>query len=143
MHFLRKIFIPFRLWRRGLSLPLEATVFGVSNPLSQGALAQSRAEDKLQIVHTPSEKLPHNVYVYSIELNRILGHLTADLSKALISVFGNGFCLDGEIAEIVGEGTVISPFGVQIVIRATTTYMQPYIENLPYYREDENFFSKE
>lgn len=136
MHFLRKILIPFRLWRRGISLPLTTTVYGVSNLSSQGALAQSRVDDHLQIVHTPTDKHAHNVYVYSINLNRLLGYIDRDLAKGLVAVFGNGFCLDAKIDEIVGSDAETDPFGVQILILPTTTFMLPYLDDLPYYHEE-------
>lgn len=136
MNFLRKIFIPFRLWRRGISLPLLTTVYGVSNPNSQGALAQSRVDDQLQIVHTPTERHKHNVYVYSIELNRILGYIEKELAKGLVAVFGNGFCLDAVIEEIVGGTNETDPFGAQIIVLQSTSFMLPYLNDLPHYHEE-------
>ena len=136
MNFLRKILIPFRLWRRGISLPCQTRVFGSSNLNAQGALAQSREGDLLQVVHTPTERHAYNVYVYSIELNRVLGYLDKDLAKSLVSIFGNGFCLDAQIDEIIGSDAKTDPFVADIVIFKTTTFMEPYLQELPYYHDD-------
>lgn len=133
MNFFRKLTIPFRLWRRELSMPCAAHLFGVSNPDSQGALAQSRNGDALQIVHVPTERFPHNVYAYSIELNRILGYLDRLLAKSLCEVFGKGFCLDARVDELYG-GNDGEEFGAQIVIFKTTSLMRPYLNDLPYLR---------
>lgn len=135
MNFFRKLTIPFRLWRRELSMPLLTHLFGISNPDAQGALAQSRNGDALQIVHVPTERFPYNVYVYSIELNRVLGYLTHILSKSLCEIFGKGFCLDGRVDELYG-GEDGEEFGAQIVIFKTTSLMRPYLNDLPYLREE-------
>lgn len=82
--FFRKIAVRFRCRRLGLEFPLFCKVHGVKAPDFQGALAQSRAGDGLQLVHVPLETRPENVYVYSIELNRILGRLESGLSEKLV-----------------------------------------------------------
>lgn len=89
--------------RLGISFPLLCKVHGVKNAYSQGALAQSKAGDRLQLVHIPKENYPFNVYVYSIPLNRILGYLEKRLSKKLLKLFKKGFCIDGVIENITGE----------------------------------------
>lgn len=142
MNFLRKILVPFRLWRRGLSLPMLTTICGVNSADFQGAIAQSRKEDTLQLVHTPTDKYPHNVYVYNIELNRIIGYLERDLAKALVSVFGNGFCLDGTVEEIFGNEEN-PPFVAQIAIYQSMTLMRPHLQNLPYCYENPEIIKKQ
>ncbi len=118
------------------------TLNGTNNPDYQGAIAQSRTEDPLQIVHTPTNKHLHNVYAYNIELNRIIGYLESDLAKALVSVFGNGFCLDGTIEEIIGSEND-PPFVAQIAIYQTTTLMQPHLQDIPYYHENSEIIKKQ
>lgn len=57
----------------------------------------------MQLVHVPLSEYPNNVYVYNIELNRILGFLDSGLAAKLVGAFGEGFCLDGEIRQITGS----------------------------------------
>ena len=89
--------------RLGLSFPVFCKVHGVKNANSQGAIAQSQSGDKLQLVHIPKENHPYNVYVYSIPLNRVLGYLDERLSKKLVKLFKQGFCIDAIIENITGE----------------------------------------
>ena len=90
---------------------------------------QSRAEDELQLVHLPLEDFPFNVYVYSIELNRILGYLDENLSKKLVGVFGQGFCLDGTIEEIIGGPPEYKYYGCMIVLLNSMKMMEPYLDD--------------
>lgn len=85
-----------------LVFPLFCKVHGVKNADAQGAIAQSQAGDKLQLVHLPKENYPYNVYVYSIPLNRILGYLDERLSEKLVKLLGKGFCIDGAIENVTG-----------------------------------------
>ena len=98
-----KLVSRLRAKRLKMRFPIMSEVFGVDYAEHAGALAQSAVGDPLQLVHTPTKNHPHNVFVYSIELNRILGYLPKTLAKELKYVFGKGFCLDGEICEIVFE----------------------------------------
>ncbi|MBQ8429399.1 MAG: hypothetical protein IJX30_04825 [Clostridia bacterium] len=88
--------------KSGLSFPVRDKIHGVKFGDYQGALAQSANGDELQLVHVPLPDYPHNTYVYSISLNRILGYLEKELAEKLVYIFGEGFCLDGEIDEIIG-----------------------------------------
>jgi hypothetical protein len=89
-------------------------VHGVKNADSQGAIAQSKSGDKLQLVHVPKENFPYNVYVYSIPLNRVLGYLDERLSQKLVKLFGKGFCIDGEIVKITGENHAVRGCNLRI-----------------------------
>ena len=91
-----------RLQKLRLQFPIFCKVHAVKSADHQGALAQSRAGDGLQLVHVPTEAYPFGVCVYSIPLNRLLGFLDAKLSEKLVYAFGEGFCRDGEIEEITG-----------------------------------------
>ena len=112
-------FLARRLKRSGLTFPIRTKINGVASPDRQGALAQSMQGDDLQIVHTPLKKYPHNTYVYSISLNRVLGYLDKELSKKLLYVFKNGFCLDGEIRKRLGGAPEYDYFGCDIYIYET------------------------
>lgn len=63
---------------------------------------QTEPGDELQFVHVPLKAYPHNTYAYSVSLNRVLGYLDEDTAKKLLYVFGEGFCLDGEIKTLIG-----------------------------------------
>ena len=92
--------------RLGLRFPLYCKIHGVKTADYQGAISQSREQDTLQIVHSPTENYPYNLFVYSVTLNRILGYLHQDLSKKLVQLFGNGFCRDAFIENITGGAEV-------------------------------------
>ena len=97
-----------------LSFPIFCKTHGVKNVLYQGALAQTRTGDRLQIVHVPLREYPHNVYVYSIPLNRILGYLQKELAERLVYAFGGNFCLDAVVENRTG-GTEPHPiFGCNL-----------------------------
>ena len=113
-----------RLKKSGLEFPILSKVNGVGSGDRQGALAQSAQGDGLQIVHTPLKKYPHNTYVYSISLNRVLGYLDKELSQKLQYVFGDGFCLDGELCERLGGPPQYDYFGCNICIFDTKTLMK-------------------
>lgn len=100
--YFKNLFFNRRLKKSGLSFPIRCKINGVASVDRQGALAQSKENDELQIVHTPLKKYPHNAYVYSITLNRVLGYIDKELAQKLLYVFGEGFCLDGEIRALLG-----------------------------------------
>ena len=100
--------------RLGLTFPIFCKAHGVKNADAQGAIAQSKAGDTLQLVHLPKENYPHNVYVYSIVLNRILGYLDERLSQKLVKLFKKGFCIDGAIEKITGENHAVRGCNLRI-----------------------------
>lgn len=106
-----------------LCFPIYCKLRGVKKPNRQGALAQSNAEDGLQIVHVPLEDYPHNVYAYSIPLNRVLGYLEEDLAKELITELGAGFCVDGRIRTLLGGPPKYKYYGCAIRIYNTKNLM--------------------
>lgn len=73
--FFKRLLIRWRKKKYDLRFPVCCKAHGVSFADRQGALAQSRSGDELQLVQVPLENYPQNVYIYSIELNRILGYL--------------------------------------------------------------------
>ena len=115
----------FRRIKRGgkLSFPIYCRLRGVKKPVRQGALAQSSAEDGLQIVHVPLKDYPHNVYVYSIPLNRILGYLDEETAKDLLAEFGEEFCVDGRIRTMLGGPPKYKYYGCAIRIYNTKNLM--------------------
>lgn len=117
-------FFARRLKKSGLTFPIVSKINGVTSADRQGALAQSAQGDDLQIVHTPLKKYPHNTYIYSISLNRVLGYLDKELSKKLQYVFGDGFCLDGEIREMLGGSPEYDYFGCSIYVYDTKELMK-------------------
>ncbi len=107
--------------RLKLSFPIPCKVHGVKTATGQGAIAQSKSGDKLQLVHLPKENYPNNVYVYSIPLNRILGYLDEGLSQKLVKLFGKEFCSDGVIEKITGKNHTVR--GCNLRIFDTRTMM--------------------
>ena len=107
----------------GVSFPKRTTLRGVCFADRQGALAQSRSGDLLQVVHTPLEKLPYNVYVYHISLNRILGYIEKPLVKKLIKLFGKNFCRDGKIVNRTG-GPPYPHYGCVIDVYESMDYLK-------------------
>ena len=107
----------------GVSLPKRVTLRGVRFADRQGALAQSRNGDLLQVVHTPLKKLPHNVYVYHVSLNRILGYIEQPLAKKLVKLFGKNFCRDGKIVNRTG-GPPYPYYGCVIDVYDSMEYLQ-------------------
>ncbi len=114
-----------------LSFPLYCKAHGVKTTDNQGALAQSHAGDRLQIIHSPADGYPFNVYIYSVELNRILGYLQERLSKKLVELFGAGFCRDAQIKDITGGGEYTYR-GCNLVIFESMHFMQGMQADLPY-----------
>ena len=106
----------------GLTFPIFCKLHAVTSLSHQGAIAQSREGDELQIVHTPVEGFPLRVSVYSISLNRTLGFLEDSLSEKLITLFGEGFCRDGEVEKITG-GPPLAYFGCNIRILHTKEFI--------------------
>lgn len=107
-----------------LQFPIYCKLHGVKRANRQGALAQSHAEDGLQLVHVPLKDYPHNVYAYSIPLNRVLGYLEEDLAKDLIAELGEGFCVDGRIRAMLGGPPKYKYYGCAIRIYNAKTLMQ-------------------
>ena len=108
-----------------IAFPVYCKIHGVKRRDAQGALAQSREGDKLQLVHIPIKDYPYNVYVYSVPLNRVLGYLESKLSQKLVNVFGEGFCRDGEITTLTGGMRMGYQYmGCNICILKTMRYMQ-------------------
>ena len=112
-----------RLKRLELYLPLYCKVHGVATPERQGALAQTRAGDRLQIVHVPLPDYPNNIYVYSIPLNRVLGYLQGELAKKLVKAFGENLCLDGVVENTTG-GKPGEFIGCNLCIFPSMRYME-------------------
>ena len=117
------------LKRLGLSFPLFCKVHAVKSPDHQGAIAQSRAGDRLLIVHTPTEARPDCVCVYSLSLNRVLGYIDEELSTKLVAAFGKEFCRDGEVEQITG-GAPYKYFGCNLRLMDSQDFLQE-IEELP------------
>lgn len=111
-----------------LHFPVYCKIHGVKRTDRQGALAQCRAKDRLQIVHATVHGNDEVAYVYSVELNRILGYISDDLTKKLIYVFGKNFCLDATIENITGGPPNYQYFGCNIRILSTASMMND-IEN--------------
>lgn len=88
---------PLKRLLLGISFPYACRLRDDKNFTFRSARFESQEGDELQIVHLQNPELPHSVFVYSVPLNRVLGQLTERSAKTLISLFGKGFCVDGEL----------------------------------------------
>lgn len=132
----RKLYMKVRLFFLGLEFPLEDRLFDCRHADFQGALAQSRKSDELQIVHADLGDNNFAAYVYSIPLNRIIGKLGRQLTQDLLRVFKKGFCLDGEISMIGKDEDGFFRCEIRIFDRAS--FMLPYLSDLPYLTSESN-----
>ena len=123
---IQKIFYNRRKRKCNLTFPLFCKVHGVKFADRQGSLAQSRAGDELQIVHTPTANAPFTVHVYSIPLNRVIGYLDERLAEKLVYLFGKDFCRDGKIEQITGGAPTYKYYGCNLQILETKTMMNGY-----------------
>ena len=114
--------------KKNLSLffPLPCIVCGVTHEDRQGALAQSKAGDKLQIVHNTQAKEKYKVYVYSVTLNRILGYLRLDVSKKLVKLFKKGFCKDGVLTARLDKSEKHPYYGCKIAVLESMDMMRDH-----------------
>lgn len=128
--FLSKLYLRIRCALAGFSFPVEDEVFRCFSADFQGALAQSLANDRLQIVHVRLAPDRFAAFVYSISLNRLLGEIGKQLTQDLLKFFGKGFCLDGEIVKLYKDEQ--GKFRCVARIFATTEMMRPYLDDLPY-----------
>ena len=122
--FFKHLFYKQRLRKSGLSFPIPCKAHGVKSHDRQGALAQSRAGDRLQLVHHAEKDYPFNVYIYNVELNRIIGYLDAVLAEKLVYVFGKGLCLDGKIDKLTGGVPQYTYIGCNLYVFETNSMMK-------------------
>lgn len=132
LSYFKQKFYEERKRKSGLSFPLFCKIHGVTKLDRQGAIVQSGEGDELQIVHIPLKAYPYNIYVYSVDLHRILGHLDETLSQKLIYTFGKGLCIDAEIANVTGGPPEYEHYGCNIRISETRSMMTPYLDDLPH-----------
>ena len=107
----------------GLHFPLFCKLHAVKSLDHQGGIAQSRIGDKLLIVHTPTDERPFRASVYSVELNRVLGFIEDALAEELFHAFGENFCCDGEVEQIVG-GPPYKYYGCNIRVMDSKNYIE-------------------
>ena len=103
----------------GVKFPYLTKLRKVREADRQSWLRQTRDGDRLQLVHTPDEERAFLVYAYNIELNCLLGVLEETLAEKLVYVFGNGFCVDGEVVKVTGEKIL----GCNIVVYDTRKFI--------------------
>ena len=126
---LKNLYLKIRCYFLGITFPLEDKLFCCLSADRQGALAQSRVGDCLQIVHVKQNDR-FTAAVYSIPLNRIVGCAGKQLTQDLLRVFKSGFCLDGEIADIQTDKNGIARCVIRVFDSAAM--MSPYLEDIPF-----------
>lgn len=112
----------YRKYIYGLNFPIYCKIHGVRTCDRQGAIAQCAAGDRLQLVHVPQPRYPFNMFVYNVELNRVLGYLDHSFSKKLVKTLGKGVCIDGVIENVTG-GTPFKYYGCNIRVYETSFMM--------------------
>ena len=105
------------LKKRIFGFPHIAFADGVSSHEIQDAIKQSKIGDKLQIVSVEGQ-----AFIYSVELNLLLGRVEKSVAKRLCRIYKTGFCLDGKILSKTG-GLPYKYYGLTIEIYDTTTYL--------------------
>ncbi len=118
-----------RLKKSDITFPLYCKAHGVKQPDRQGAIVQSKAGDRLQVVHVPLKRFPYNTYIYNVELNRVLGYVHETLAKKLVYVFGEGFCRDAVVEQITGAEEY-KYHGCNLQIFESMAYMAENMEDI-------------
>ena len=112
MNFLR------RLKKRFIKFPLRRYLTQTGYATTQDALRQSKVGDPLQIVRLDDDC----AYVYSVELNALIGKIDSQTTKRLSGVFGKRFCLDGTLAVKTG-GLPYKFYGGAVDVYDSATFM--------------------
>ena len=112
----------YRKYIYGLNFPIYCKIHGVRTCDRQGAIAQCATGDRLQLVHVPQPRYPFNMFVYNVELNRVLGYHDHSFSKKLVKTLGKGVCIDGVIENVTG-GTPFKYYGCNIRVYETSFMM--------------------
>ncbi len=105
-----------------IRFPVFCKIYGVSDPDFQGALAQTAADDHLQIVATDEA-----VFVYNIPIHRLLGRVSDELARKLKARFGKDLCLDAIVEKRTGGNGGL--FGCNIRIFETSNMMKSARDN--------------
>lgn len=90
--------------RRGVSFPLHTKAVGVTFGDCQAHIAQSQQGDVLTFKHAPLPQYPESTDIINERTGACVGRVNADLARALVEEFGDGFVLVGAISEITGGG---------------------------------------
>lgn len=105
------------LKKRIFGFPHFAYAESVCSRETQDAIKQSKVGDKLQIVAVEQQ-----AFIYSVELNLLLGKVEQAVSKRLFRIYPKGFCLDGKIVQKSG-GLPYKYYGLAVEIYDTTSYL--------------------
>ena len=105
------------LKKRGFGFPHTAYVEGVRPYEIQQNIKASQVGDKLQIVGVGKD-----AFIYSVELNLLLGKVEKQVAKSLFRIYKDNLCLDGKIIAKTG-GLPYKYYGLIVEIYDTTTYL--------------------
>lgn len=101
------IFSPVKIsvkFHSGVNLPIHTKAVGVTFDNCQEYIAASRVGDGLTFEHHPQECYPESTDIINTRTGERVGRVNADLARALVEEFGDGFVLVGAISEITGGG---------------------------------------
>lgn len=105
------------LKKRHFGFPHTAFVEVVRPYEIQQNIKASKVGDKLQIVGVGKE-----AFIYSVELNLLLGKVEKQVAKSLFRIYKDNLCLDGKIIAKTG-GLPYKYYGLIVEIYDTTTYL--------------------
>lgn len=101
------IFSPVKIsvkFHSGVTLPRHTKAVGVTFGDCQAHIAQSQQGDVLTFKHAPLPQYPESTDIINERTGACVGRVNADLARALVEEFGDGFVLVGAISEITGGG---------------------------------------
>ena len=107
----------FSLKKRWFGFPRTAYAEEVTSYEIQRAIEASKVDDKLQIVGVGKD-----IFIYSIELNTLLGKVEKTLAKKLLRLYKSNLCLDGKIVAKTG-GLPYKYYGLIVEIYDSKSYL--------------------
>lgn len=109
-----------RIIRGDIVFPFHTKAVGVTFGDCQAHIQKSKVGDPLLIKHKPTADYPESTDIINRRTRARVGRINSDLAWELLTVFDEGFVLDGRIADITGGGDGQN-FGCNIEITGEST----------------------
>nr|DAO90659.1 MAG TPA: HIRAN domain [Caudoviricetes sp.] len=93
-----------RVINGGIVFPFHTKAVGVTFDDCQARIQKSKVGDPLLIKHKPTDEYPESTDIINRRTRARIGRVNSDLAWELLTVFDEGFILDGIIADITGGG---------------------------------------
>lgn len=97
------------------NFPIHTKIVGVTFEGRQEYLKNSKNEDELVILHTPTPEYPNAISVFNTRTNKKLGNINSNLANVLLEEYGNNCKFNGMITNITGGGDMT--YGCNILIK--------------------------